>query len=470
MKLPLCLVRGLSVLVLICAAQTHAYAASITPVDDPVMGCRILVSGEIATGDAATLETLIEQLDASSDPFSPVGRRVCLDSAGGNMREGLAIARTIARGQQRDPWGTAVGPNARCESACALAFMAGAWFNPEGEYAGPDRILHPLGRLGFHRPELQVPDGQYSQSEVNRAFSVALEALGLIINMRAAGFYQFPESLLETMIETPSTEMRYIETVGEAARLSIIVAPSGIAEPDIDAIVRNICELVDMSLLDRSVSPFDNFSPVAISFTRDLGLQAAVTDGFRQEAASGCSVSIYGGAHPTSHIGHAYIGEHDPDRWSQVYAFHTHAPDTRLADLIRVPGRLEDLLDAAEQFAGGNPVLRSCFLQTQDARISNVSEYVNLRRRPDISAPILRQMPLGEQVRTLRADNITAVGEERNRQACITACRALVANPNDHPAGERAQLCIDNNLLWYEITDARGNRGWVSRKFLQEAQ
>ena len=35
-------------------------------------------------------------------------------------------------------------------------------------------------------------------------------------------------------------------------------------------------------------------------------------------------------------------------------------------------------------------------------------------------------------------------------------------------AAEQVQQCIDDNLLWYEITDARGNRGWVSRRFLEE--
>jgi SH3-like domain-containing protein len=40
----------------------------------------------------------------------------------------------------------------------------------------------------------------------------------------------------------------------------------------------------------------------------------------------------------------------------------------------------------------------------------------------------------------------------------------------DGSARDRAQQCIADNMLWYEITDARGNRGWVSRRFLEEAE
>jgi len=32
------------------------------------------------------------------------------------------------------------------------------------------------------------------------------------------------------------------------------------------------------------------------------------------------------------------------------------------------------------------------------------------------------------------------------------------------------QQCISDNMVWYEITDARGNRGWVSRRFLDEVE
>lgn len=114
--------------------------------------------------------------------------------------------------------------------------------------------------------------------------------------------------------------------------------------------------------------------------------------------------------------------------------------------------------------------LKFCWLTSPIARITNVSEYVNLRRQADFSAPVVRQVPLGEGVRAQRADNITIIGQERDRQSCINACQAFGRYADDRAARDRAQQCINDNMLWYEITDARGNRGWVSRKFLDEEQ
>jgi len=119
---------------------------------------------------------------------------------------------------------------------------------------------------------------------------------------------------------------------------------------------------------------------------------------------------------------------------------------------------------------GRDVVLSSCWLTTPTARITNVNEYVNLRRQPDFSAPVVRQVPLGERVRAQRADNITVIGQERDRQSCINACRAFGANREDRSARDRAQQCIQDNMIWYEVTDARNNRGWVSRRYLEETQ
>lgn len=55
--------------------------------------------------------------------------------------------------------------------------------------------------------------------------------------------------------------------------------------------------------------------------------------------------------------------------------------------------------------------------------------------------------------------------------ALLTAPMASLAlNADDGGTRGRAQQCIDDNKLWYEITDPRGNRGWVSRKFLEEVE
>jgi hypothetical protein len=114
--------------------------------------------------------------------------------------------------------------------------------------------------------------------------------------------------------------------------------------------------------------------------------------------------------------------------------------------------------------------LKFCWLASPNAHVTNVNEYVNLRLQPDFTARVIRQVLLGEQVRPLRFDDLSVIGQERDRQSCINACQAFGANSEDRTSRDRVQQCIDDNMLWYEITDARGNRGWVSRKFLEEVE
>ncbi len=116
------------------------------------------------------------------------------------------------------------------------------------------------------------------------------------------------------------------------------------------------------------------------------------------------------------------------------------------------------------------PPFLGCWLTLSSARITNVSEYVNLRRQPDFSSSILRQVQLGERVRLQQADNITITGQERDRQSCINACQAFSRNAEDRTARNRTLQCIQDNMIWYEVNDARGNRGWISRRYLEETQ
>jgi len=111
----------------------------------------------------------------------------------------------------------------------------------------------------------------------------------------------------------------------------------------------------------------------------------------------------------------------------------------------------------------------TCWLTSSTTRITNVNEYVNLRRQPNFSAPVIRQVPLGEQVRVVDPNTFnTGVGTQRERDACGRSCQAFGRNRDDAVARDQVQQCIDDNMLWFEITDTRGNRGWVSRKFLEE--
>lgn len=473
-----------AITLLCCVSLGEASAATIQFEQNDEMGCSISVKGVIEKGDAVKLENLlVEQRSrdrANSKSWeildSPSGRRICFDSPGGNMAEGMAMAEVISggkssRGPSGDQLGTAVGRNAKCESACALAFMAGSWGPSEGETVNPNRVMHPTAKLGFHRPNLDVPVGNYSEKEIDAAFSVALDTLKLIINARSAKWLEFPDSLFTSMLSTPHSEMYFIRTVGDAARLSIQVAPAPFFGGTISQAILNFCTSLDGSLLDTD--PAVTF----LASTENIGLKTSavggwtIEGGFREEASSGCTVQISDNQqHPTDQVGYAFIGDYDLDRSGAIWPFQSFSSETPISVLaVAAPISATEFINGARA-SREVPSFEACFLESTDAQITNVNEYVNVRRQPDFSASVVRQVPLGERVRARRADNITIIGQDRDRQSCISACQAFGADPEDRTARDRAQQCINDNMLWYEITDASRNRGWVSRKFLEEVE
>ena len=98
-------------------------AWSVTPSDT---GQEIYITGEIGPGLA---DALAEALEAT-----PGVERVELESPGGSVSEGLALAELV----QKYALDTVV--STYCDSSCTLVFVAGA-----------DRVLESGGELGFHR-------------------------------------------------------------------------------------------------------------------------------------------------------------------------------------------------------------------------------------------------------------------------------------------------------------------------------
>lgn len=461
-----------------------AHAATVENRENAIMGCKIFISGTIRVGDAQTVEDMLrkELIQSGRSTVESHVQRVCLDSRGGSMQEALRIARII----ERFGWGTAVGPGHTCESACALAFMAGVSHGAEdGEpYRRINRILHPTARLGFHRPELIVAGSNYSASAVSDAFSVSMDAISDLVRTRIDSQYDFPDILLDRMLRTPANEMFYIETVGEAAGLSIGVISKW---PDIDIVdaVNNMCKNIRINMRIyqpdgysrikslEEIAPI-NYSLLPVSFGagKYSGFEATTDGGFLAEGATSCVVRLGRAGVGYIEIGeyhiHDFGGANNYSKDGYYGSYLTFPYDFQLRNLQDssidwevIKSRLSEKMDEVDTF---------CWLSSPSARITNVNEYVNLRRQPDFTAPVIREVPLGEQVRTTRADNITVIGQERDRQSCIKACQAFAANSDDGNARDRVQQCIVDNMLWYEINDARGNRGWVSRKFLEEVE
>lgn len=495
------------------------------------MGCDILVSGEITTGDSEALRSAISASDQeiarsalsatpeSSALASPLigsrpqyRRRVCFDSKGGSFLEGLQIAKLLIEYRK----GAAVGAKMICESACALAFMGGSAATAGFEGSDDtDRVVHPLGLLGFHAPSLVVPNGQYNEDTVSRAYSVALATIKAFTETRNTVFrgyvpgtdqavnfrYRFPESLLLEMISTPPEKMRHLRTVGEASRWDIRIAPIRFPEPisknrrfaaACDNIIGYWSEstefafetppfleaqdgrLVSFDVLAASDLPLregeGNYSPWR-GARSDIGLRLIADVG---EYWYECDVEVFENERMKSDVFNPVGGVIFESR-RFFYPFQLFDPSTEISELTPQYGQPFEfnalILSLSEEVKEATTTeFLSCWLFSSTARITNVNEYVNLRQRPDFSARIIRQIPFRESVQALRADNVIVVGKERDRQTCISACRTFNADIDDRNAQSRAQQCINDNMLWYEITDAQGNTGWVSRKFLEDVE
>ncbi len=151
---------------------------------------------------------------------------VCLDSPGGSLKEATKIAEFL----KKNNIGTKLEANARCESACAIIFMAGSYYAHEvGSLHW--RIMHPKSRLGFHSPALLVANGSYDKASVEKAYELAMQSVSEII-FKLVSFEGFEggdsmkASLLGEMMRTPSSKMFMIDTVDKAGRWDIMVGPT----------------------------------------------------------------------------------------------------------------------------------------------------------------------------------------------------------------------------------------------------
>jgi hypothetical protein len=441
-------------------------AADIARVDDPVMGCALRLSGEIVAGDADRLRAALAATDPAGADGLPGrwqgnhGFRLCLDSPGGAFPEAIAIARLL----HETAFGTAVAAGARCESACALAFMGGSRPGEEG-ITPPDRVLHPQGRLGFHAPDLIVADGAYTAAEVDRAYAVALQSVSAILDMLAETGIVFPQPLLRAMLATPPDGMLHLERVAQALEWQVLVAPTRFSGLPVLVAMENLCgpwgyapgvvrfdDVARVEVFDNRADPWAPGQTVAVT----------VDEGFGAEAVGGCAVALIVDAAAAEHMRRQTMPGGTP-------AFATYPGDTRLAAL---PGPdhaadlavLDGLRGGADAPDGG---FGSCWLASATARVVNVTDFVNLRGAPDAAAPVIRQVPRGAILRVL-TPQVNHLADDA-AGSCRAACLGLEGNPHDVASRRTVGRCIDENRLWYEVDDGRGARGWVSRRFLHEA-
>ncbi|WP_417204858.1 hypothetical protein [Antarctobacter sp.] len=296
--------RLLTLILCLLLGPSMAHAARIGLTDDPAYGCLVELSGTIEPGDAARLRAAIEEAArlprhdgtiyvnadlADGRPnfgiYTPL--HLCLDSPGGSLSEAMDLI-DIVHGHL----GTVIRAGARCESACALVFMAGSHSTETDFGLSVNRFLHVEGRLGFHAPSLTVAEGRYDADTVERAYRVSVSVTELIF--RNLVRFRFSPSLAARMHATPAEDMFYVTTVAQAARWGIAVL--GVDRPSAlsDAVIRTACGNLYLSALDRTTSDPDVWPNTLIGMDEPverLADQGYSYRAFGQEAAGACIVN-----------------------------------------------------------------------------------------------------------------------------------------------------------------------------------
>ncbi len=495
-----CRENVLTIIIICCFFSTlkqfdmSAQAATLSQATTPEMlemGCDILVSGLIEKGDATKLKQAILSTDkklagenfsgtlVGSRPLS--NQRVCFDSPGGSFIEGLALGQVLLRARK----GSALGADMTCESACALAFLGGSQSTAGVEGADkPDRVLNPLGKLGFHAPALDIKDGNFSAEEVNKAYRVAIQSIAAIVkekeniiveyvpgtDQRTSLRYDIPNSLLLFMLSTSSDDMSYVETIKDASRWDIIIEPVNIGSaPEPIQSFANACDNVSFFWMERMSAFYENPPFVDGYLGRTVGFNVSGSvnlkewrmrsTGIRLTSDLGeywydCDVEIFDKIYSASSpIGGANgIGSR-----RYFYPFQLFSPDTLIKSLAtqkfssaayqKTRVRLDKAISALN-----NNVEQSCAIEGNKSKIVNVQNFTNLRRQAGLDGPVIAQVPLGAQVSVVNPGNFLRYDR------CAAACNGTNQNA--------IKQCIDNNDVWIEV-QYNGRRGFLSRKFLE---
>lgn len=201
------------------AAQAATLNASDVAQTDPATGCSFRLEGQIVAGDADRFATALRETIAKTEnyPSPRIDRQIvlCLASPGGSFTEAIKIATLVYDNAVT----TRINPGAVCLSACAIAFMGGNLDTRSGEGWHPSRFIHPTSVLGFHAPSLVLPEGQFTRKDVERAYGVAIAAVGLI--SREAAKLRIPQELLTEMFNNVGASFHYADRVDHLSGYAI---------------------------------------------------------------------------------------------------------------------------------------------------------------------------------------------------------------------------------------------------------
>ncbi len=207
-------------------------------------GCDLELRGEIRRGaaEALDMDRVFDMVERQVS-LSEEGYVLCLDSPGGSLAEAMAMFEAISEKNIT----TRIPAGWRCESACAIAFMAGSLTLGLGvPVTDRSHRLDPGGSLGFHAPSLQLSgDGLYSTEEIGRSFELALEAASRLYRsslQERGGWRSFNEYLYARLLETPSDRMYRIDTIGDAILADITLGPADLPQQITEREIAHLCD------------------------------------------------------------------------------------------------------------------------------------------------------------------------------------------------------------------------------------
>lgn len=214
------------------AAPGMAHSAEIRRIGE----IEIQLDGRIDLGDADRLENILIAIQNENTGII-VDPTLILNSKGGSFIEGLRIGRLLRK------YGTStlVRSNAKCYSACAVAFLGGTMFYPASG-PGISRRLEIGGTIGFH--------GYYINPDADRLLRTTVlqpylgfelsKALASMLAGYAAQMNVSSDWIEKTLVRGPA-ELHLVSTIGDVLDLGIdIESPPRVSLIN-DSQVVNIC-------------------------------------------------------------------------------------------------------------------------------------------------------------------------------------------------------------------------------------
>ena len=249
-------------------------------------GCQIYINGIIEDGDFEKIKSIYDQgitYDPSGGEVHASGPNICLDSPGGSLVEAIKIAALIKNSSS-----TTILPNARCESACSIIFMAGS-INGQAS-----RLIYRSSKLGFHAQELILEESNYSSESVSKAYDLTITNTSKIVELQV-----LPLHVLEMFTSTPHSSMRYIETVDDLLKAEIGLLETfstrgpeffnGLPDLSVEQLVANICEH-SYRMENNSFTEFAGYKDLSVTKSEIKG--TALIRGDHEDFTFACNISI----------------------------------------------------------------------------------------------------------------------------------------------------------------------------------